>query len=944
MSLMVMSMVLTAKETSHQVNGSVVDAFTYDRLSDAKVDLLRSDSSLISSFITQSDSTDSDHSGFFFFEITKKGSYMVRISRVGYETKYVKFELVSNRQGAILLGTIKLKKEYNTLREVTVTGTKIKMLLRGDTIVYNADAFKLADGSMLDALISRLPSVKLDKEGRISVNGRFIGSLLVNGLDFINSSPKLALENLPAYTVDKIKVFDRQGNQSKMMGRDMGDNQFVMDVRLKKEYSVGWMRNAEAGMGTKNRYTAKAIGMKFTPKSRLILFGNINNLNDKRRVGYSAEWEPAAMPSGLMSSKTGGLFYMICTQDQSSWLTSNNSFTYEDGDDKTWTSNQTYLSGGDSYSRSANSARYKSTDMISENLYNFYIKKFFIVGNLNLSYRQNKAQSSYYSAVFDSKPRMVSNILDSLFSNSYGNYKDITLNRLKTQSESNQKAFSFLTNFQSGIRTAVDLIRFDGSVSYQNTRNNTFSLYDLDYLRNNGTDDYRNYYKHSPSQDFNTHLETSYNYTWHGSISPFYKFDYHYNHTENILYRLDKLSNRDSTGYNLLPSTIDALNDVLDNPNSYNYTEHDYNHSAGLGIYYDTHLGKTGSGFISISLPLRWAKNSMDYHRVSNYRLSIDKLFFEPSLCVNYRRTTKSNNSIYANLDLKFTSQIPDLVNLIGYSDDSDPLNIRLGNPNLKNTHLMNLSTTFTMNINKHQAALSFNANFNHTNNAVAYGFVFDKTSGVTTTKPISVNGKWTAGASIGYTRTIDSKDRITIDNKFGADYNHCVDMSGVSGENESVKSIVRNLSLNDELKLDYRLNDKLQFGMNAKGRYSHVTSARSGFNIINAGDFSYGFSTVMEMPWHLQFSTDITNFCHRGYSDEAMNRDELIWNVRLTRSILKGKLMISLDGFDLFGQLSNRQYILNSQGRTETYTNVIPRYAMLRISYRFNKNPKSKL
>ena len=184
------------------------------------------------------------------------------------------------------------------------------------------------------------------------------------------------------------------------MGRDMGDNQFVMDVRLKKEYSVGWMCNAEAGMGTKNRYTAKAIGMKFTPKSRLILFGNINNLNDKRRVGYSAEWEPADIPSGLMSSKTGGLFYMICTQDQSSWLTSNNSFTYEDGDDKTWTSNQTYLSGGDSYSRSANSARYKSTDMISENLYNFYIKKFFIVGNLNLSYRQNKAQSSYYSAVF----------------------------------------------------------------------------------------------------------------------------------------------------------------------------------------------------------------------------------------------------------------------------------------------------------------------------------------------------------------------------------------------------------------------------------------------------------------------------------------------------------------------------------------------------------------
>jgi hypothetical protein len=942
MMMFFFSGILLSKETKHQINGIVMDALTYERLPYSKVELLRTDSTFISATITPKDTVDSENTGLFVFNVMEKGSYLLRVAHSGYETKYQKFSLVNNRQGAILLGRIKLTKINNILKEITVTGTKIKMLLHGDTIIYNADAFNMANGSMLDALISRFPGVKLDKNGNISINGEFVESLLINGLDFSSSSPKLALENLPAYTVDKVKVFKKESNLSKMMGKDMGNNHFVMDVRLKKEYSVGWLCNAEAGIGTKNRYTGKAICMRFSPKSRFILFENINNLNDKRRVGSDAEWEPNDMSSGLMSSKTTGLYYMISTPDQSAWLASYNTFTHEDGDDKTWTSNQTYLSGGDSYSKSTNHTNYRSTSMVSENQYNIYSKKFFIGGNLKLNYGKNKTENSYYSAIFNSDPSAYFNILDSLFSNTYGYYKDITLNKIRKQSESNLNKYSFSTDFESGIRTTVDLIRFNGSMSYQYTRDNTFSLYDLTYLKNGGTNDYRNYYKHHPSQDFSTQFETSYDYCiTNGTICPFYKFSNHYNHTEDMLYRLDKLSNRDSIRYDLLPSTTDALNDVLDNPNSSYFTEHDNYHSVGLGIHHNNVFGKSGYGYISITLPLRWINNSIRYHRMNNYNLSKNKLFFEPSLFMDYKKNT-STSYVYANIELKFTSKIPDMVNFIDYRDESDPLNIRLGNSNLKNTHIMSLSTTFTKNINKHQTAISFNAKFNQINHAVAYGFVFDKTNGVTTTKPVNVDGNWIVNANMGYTRTIDSDNHITIDNKFGTDYNHCVDMSRISGENESVKSIVRNLSLNDILKFDYRLNDKLQFGINAKGQYSHVTSARKGFTIINAGDFSYGFSTIIELPWHLQFSTDINDFCHRGYSDKAMNTNELIWNTRLTKNLLKGKLMISLDGFDLLGNLSNRQYVLNSQGRTENYTNVIPRYAMLRVSYRFNKNPQN--
>ena len=103
------------------------------------------------------------------------------------------------------------------LGEATVKATKLMMVMKGDTLVYNADAFQLAEGSMLDKLISMLPGVELKKDGVITVNGRKVERLLVNGEDFFTGSPKVALENLPAYTVDKVKVYERMNDRDRAL-------------------------------------------------------------------------------------------------------------------------------------------------------------------------------------------------------------------------------------------------------------------------------------------------------------------------------------------------------------------------------------------------------------------------------------------------------------------------------------------------------------------------------------------------------------------------------------------------------------------------------------------------------------------------------------------------------------------------------------------------------
>lgn len=120
------------------------------------------------------------------------------------------------------------------LKEVEVKATLVKMVMKGDTMVYNAAAFQLAQGSMLDELVRQLPGVRLEN-GQITVNGRFVSSLMLNGEDFFKGNPKIALDNLPAYMVDKVKVYERQNDRDRALDiKKMGEEPLVMDVNLKK--------------------------------------------------------------------------------------------------------------------------------------------------------------------------------------------------------------------------------------------------------------------------------------------------------------------------------------------------------------------------------------------------------------------------------------------------------------------------------------------------------------------------------------------------------------------------------------------------------------------------------------------------------------------------------------------------------------------------------------
>ena len=189
----------------------------------------------------------------------RRSSYVFRFRCSGYDSEDYEVAPGAGPDGKPLLkyvfkNTYYVWKKTINLPDVAVKASKILMVMKGDTIEYNAASFRMAEGSMLDDLIRALPGAKLDNNGRITVNGEFVKSLLVNGRDFFNGDPKVALANLPAYTVNKVKVYRKAPEYAELMGErseaEKEKDPLVMDVGLKREYQEGWISNYEIGGGS----------------------------------------------------------------------------------------------------------------------------------------------------------------------------------------------------------------------------------------------------------------------------------------------------------------------------------------------------------------------------------------------------------------------------------------------------------------------------------------------------------------------------------------------------------------------------------------------------------------------------------------------------------------------------------------------------------------------
>ena len=410
--------------------------------------------------------------------------------------------------------------------------------------------------------------------------------------------------------------------------------------------------------------------------------------------------------------------------------------------------------------------------------------------------------------------------------------------------------------------------------------------------------------------------------------------------TRDYLYHPDTL---------LLPSEIDMLTAITDPSNSYDSHSHMFENSARVSLY------QTAKCKPYPDLPM-----SMEYQRwniVLTLPVRHEWLDYERGMI----DTVATQNTVFLNAsassrlmskdgkhDLRFSLShnrySAQLMNRIGWRDDSQPLIVREGNPGLKGNVTTNANIDyFDKNAHGHQQSMHVGTSLNYQHRSTAQSASYDPVSGVYTYQPMNVKGAYTLKSTFDFSRTIDEKRYWSWQTNADAGYHHSIDHAMLTGMTASEENIVNTLTLHDGAYIQY---NKGSLNIRATGdiRWRHSEGKMQDFETLNATDFQYGLSARYILPrLNTTLSADGNMYSRRGYGSSELNTDDFVLNASISQPFFKSKLIARIEAFDLLHQLSNTQYTVNAQGRTETWYRSLPHYVMAHLVYHWNKNPKKK-
>lgn len=306
---------------------------------------------------------------------------------------------------------------------------------------------------------------------------------------------------------------------------------------------------------------------------------------------------------------------------------------------------------------------------------------------------------------------------------------------------------------------------------------------------------------------------------------------------------------------------------------------------------------------------------------------------FSPTLDFRYRFSKVSNLRI----NYRGSSSQPSMTDLLDIVDDSDPLNITMGNPGLKPSFTHRLRIFYNTYIEKHQRALMTYVNFSTTNNSVSSKVSYDPNTGGRTTRPENINGNWSVNGAFMFNTAVDSVGYWNVNTFTNVNYNNYVSYLSLDNMSDSQKNKTRTLTLSERLAGGYR-NEWLEIELDGSLNYTHARNKLQPSSDLDTWQFSYGANLNINAPWGMSISTDIHQNSRRGYNDSSMNTDELVWNAQVAQSFLPGNpLTVTLQFYDLLHNQSNFSRVINSMSRTDTQYNSINSYAMLHVIYRLN-------
>lgn len=895
----------------------VIDANSKEALSLASGAYLNTkDSSVIKTFQT-------NLNGFFNSLPPIDKDVIMQIKYVGYDN-YNKIL----KKGSKIPDTISLTKSGINLSQVQISAEKVAVGVKSDTIQFNAGAFNVKQNDMAEDLLKKLPGMSVEKDGTVKAQGETINKITVDGKPFFGTDPKMVTKNIPADAIDKVEVFDRKSDQATFSGFDDGSGEKSINFTLKPDKRKAKFGRIEAGYGSKERYESSLTYFNFNEGQQLSIVGMSNNAN---KSGFTMEDASSFMSAsgnqgggqggpgggrgpggggtglnigsllnantlGINKTSSGGVNFKDNLSKKvefsgSYFLGNNSSYTEERDFKKSFVSNNSYLTNTNSIA---------NTSSLSHRF------------NFSIEYKINDNNS----IKFEPAVTIQNNKNDANKTVSTLRPEGDTLNSSIISNNSNTNSWRiggqllFRHKFKTEGRTfSISVnpkMNESNSTNFNTSKTNKYDLLPGNLITRDTVDQ-----KVLNDQSGNG-LNSNLSYTEPISKIIGLEISYLYNYEKN---------SRDRSTYDF-------------ESNNQDYTDYNSLLSNNFKNTYTTHRPSLSIQFKKLKYQLTFT-GAYQHASLESVSITENKPFginfdnFLPS--ANARFTLSKTRSI--NINYNTNTRQPNLDDIQPVPDLSDPLSIKIGNPDLVQEYTHTLRANYrSFDMAKNQF-ISIFLRAEYTKNKIVNSTSFNP-SGIETTKKLNADGYFTGTFFFNFGMPYKK-----FNFNAGTSNNYRRDISFINDK----KNLGDNYTNNINLKAYFNPNDKIETSLGGTAArtvstYSLQTEQNSSYN-----DLSLDLSFKIELPFAFRIESDASYIQRTGLA-AGFNRTYTIWNASLTKSFMSNKAFeITLKGYDLLNQ-----NIAVNRNTTSTYIEdsnslTLTNYFMLTARYFLNR-PKRTL
>ena len=911
------------------ISGQLLDSDQKEPMIQATVQLfLAQDSTFVGGTV-------SDIKGNFIIEAPSNGTYRLRISSVGYQN--IEREVILRRYQNQDLGRLLMSPESVMLKEAVVVGRAAQVVVRKDTLVFNPEAIRTPEGSAIEELIKRMPGAEVDEDGNITINGKEVKKILLDGKEFMLGDIETAIKNLPINIIQNVKFYDQSSDQARITGIEDGEKETVLDFTVKKGMNRGYMTNLDIAGGTQHRYASRGMGSSFTDKTRIMLMGNLNNKEEN--AGW---WNNR----GLNARKMAGL-NLNYDDGKKVKADLNIRYNHRDGDNATENTSENFYS--EDYRTFSNS---NSKNLTRNNNWNGNMRFEWkpdtlttILMRANGSYGTNDGRRISVSATFSDDPYLyiTDPLSDEGITEMYNRQKAVNHNVQSSLSYGrNKNAWGMLQFFRRLNPKGRNItVRFEGSIGdnqQENTSNNEVHLFQVKNQAGQDSTYFTARYNTTPSDNSGYVVSTTYSEPlWKGAhLQASYEMRYNQNKSDRKTYDFSHMPVNPFAGIDpqyrdwdpWLGSVRDNLDEHFDKSLSRFSEYKNYTHNIRLMLRYYQEKYEYNLGILVQPQHSNFIQDYRNHYvdtirNVTNITPTLDfryKFTDQHSIRVQYRGDTRQ----------------PDITQLLDITDDSNPLYITQGNPGLKPQFTNSLNVYYNNYIQRYKRSIVLYANYRNTRNAISNLVRYNPETGGSVSRPENINGNWDVNSGMTFNTAIDTTAHWNIGTDTRVRYNNYV--SYVAQQKaDAAKNTTRSYNISERLNLSYR-NDWLEVTLDGWCNYQHTRNELQPSANLDTWQFNYGGQVILRTPIGLEISTNIHENSRRGYNDPSSNTNELIWNGQISKTFLKSKtLVVALNFYDLLRQQSNYNRWVGATGRSDTRYNGINSYAMLHVRYRLN-------